>query len=209
VCEHLTDVALRFFSRFQYDLACDEATQQNFAEGLGFCALHTWQLEAVSSPVGAAVGFAKLVEHFSRILAARARPPTDVHRATKLVPDSAECHVCRLLREAEQAYLRRLAEFMDTPEGRAAYAGSQGVCLRHLGLWLPVLAGAETARFVLEAASRRFEQMAEDMQSSSLKTEALRGELRNDDERDACLRALIHIAGSRHVCCPWNKDVEI
>jgi predicted GTPase len=208
VCEHLTHVTLRFFSRFQYDLACDEATQQDFAEVLGFCALHTWQLEAVSSPVGTAVGFAKLTEHFSRLLASRAKSPTDGHGATTLVRDSAGCHVCRLQHEAEQDYLRRLAKSMDTPEGRAAYASSQGVCLRHLGLWLPVLSGAET-RFVLEAASRRFEQMAEDMQSFSLKTEALRRELRNDDERDAYLRALVHIAGSRHICCPWNKDVEV
>ena len=209
VCEHLTDVALRFFSRFQYDLACDEGTQQDFAEVLGFCPLHTWQLEAVSSPVGASVGFAKLTERFSKLLGARAKSPADGHRAVKLVRDSAECHVCRLLREAERDYLRRLAEFMDTPEGQTAYAGSQGVCLRHLGLWLPVLHSDETVRFVLEEASRRFEQMAEDMQSFSLKTEALRRELRNDDERDAYWRALVHIAGNRSVCCPWNKDVEI
>jgi hypothetical protein len=209
VCEHLTEIALRFFSRFQYDLAFDDQTQQDFAEVLGFCALHTWQLEAVSSPVGAAVGFAKLTEHFSKILAARAKSPTDGHRATKLVRDSAECHVCRLLREAEQGYLRRLAEFVDTPQGRAAYASSQGLCLRHLGLWLPALNSDETTRSVLEEASRRFEQVAEDMQSFSLKTEGLRRERCNDDERDACWRALVHIAGSRSVCCPWNKDGEI
>ena len=209
VCEQLTDVALRFFSRFQYELAHDEATQQDFAEVLGFCALHTWQLEAVSSPVGASIGFARLVEHISHILAARAESPTGGHRAMKLVRDSMECHICRLQREAEQGYLRRLAEFMDTPEGRAAYASSQGVCLRHLGLWMPVLHSDETVRFVLETASRRFEQMAEDMQSFSLKTEVLRRGRCNDDERDACLRAIIHLVGTKGNCSPWTKDIAI
>ena len=209
VCEHLTDVALRFFSRFQYDLAYDEATQQDFADVLGFCALHTWQLEAISSQVGASVGFARLTEHFSKIRAARARSPAHGHRPMKLGRDSAECRVCCLQREEEQDYLRRLAEFVDTSEGRAAYTSSQGVCLRHLDLWTPVLRSDDTGRFVLEAASHRFEQMAEDMQSFSLKTEGLRRERCNDDERDACLRALVHIAGSRGVCCPWNTDVKI
>ena len=209
VCEHLTDAAFGFFSRFQYDLASDEATQQDFAEVLGFCAPHTWQLEAISSPVGVAIGFAKLAEHFSKILAVRARSATDGHRAMKLVRDSAECHVCRLQREAEQDYLRRLAEFVDTPDGRVAYASSQGVCLRHLGLWLPVLNSDKTSQFVLEEASRRFEELAEDMQSFSLKTEGLRRERCNADERDAWLRAIIHLVGTRANCLPRTGDIGI
>ena len=209
VCDHLREVAFHFFSQFQYDLARDEATQQDFAEVLGFCARHTWQLEAVSSPVGAALGFAKLAGRVSKILAARAESPSAEHTVLNLVRDTMECRVCRLLREAEQDYLRRLAEFVVQPAGRAAYAGSQGVCLRHLGLWLPVLAGAETARFVLEEAARRFEQMAEDMQSFSLKTEALRRGLRNGDERDACWRTIVHLVGTKSNCLPWNKDMAI
>jgi hypothetical protein len=202
-------VVFHFLTNFQYDLTRDEATQQDFAETLGFCPLHTWQLESVSSPVGASVGFAKLTEHVSKILAARAKSPSNGRTPIKLIRDSAECHVCRLLRDTELDYLRRLAEFIEPPEGRAAYAGSQGVCLRHLGLWLPMLADEGIARFVLEEAARHFEQMAEDMQNFSLKTEASRRELRNDDERDAYLRAIIHLAGTKGNCVPMSKEAEI
>lgn len=209
VCDHLTKVAFHFLTNFQCDLMRDEAAQQDFAETLGICPLHTWQLESVSSPVGASVGFAKLTEHVSKILAARAKSPSNGRTPIKLIRDSTECHVCRILRETEQDYLRRLAEFIEQPNGRAAYVGSQGVCLRHLGLWLPFLAGDETVRFVLEEASRHFEQMAEDMQHFSLKTEALRRELRNQDEEDAYLRAIIHLAGTKSNCQPMNKEAEI
>ena len=39
--------------------------------------------------------------------------------------------------------------------------------------------------------------MAEDMQSFSLKTEAMRRWLRNQDEEDAYLRAIVHLAGTK------------
>lgn len=208
-CNYVAEVLFHFLCQFQYDLMHDEATQQNFAATLGFCALHTWQLEAVSSPVGASIGFVKLAENISKILAARAKSPANDHHGVKLVRDSSECHVCRLLCEAERDYLRLLAEFIASPDGRAAYAGSQGVCLRHLGSWLPMLMDEKTTRFVLEEAARRFEHWAEDMQSFSLKTEALRRHLRNRDEEDAYLRAITHLVGAKGNCVPMSQEVEI
>jgi Calcineurin-like phosphoesterase len=209
VCVHLGKVAFHFFSQFQYDLAHDESAQQDFAETLGFCPLHLWQLEAISSPAGASVGLAKLTEHISKILAARAKSLSNGRDAVKLIRDSPECHVCRLLREAERDYLRRLAEIIERPKDRSAYASSQGLCLRHLGLWLPFLGDNEAVRFVLNEASRRFEEMTEDMQSFSLKTEASRRWLRNQDEEDAYLRAVTHLAGTKNLCMPMSKDGEI
>lgn len=208
-CVHLGKVAFHFFSQFQYDLMHDESVQQNFAETLGFCPLHFWQLQAISSPVGTSVGFAKLAENVSKILAAWAKSLAKNHHAVKLVRDSSECHVCRLLRETERDYLKRLAEFVVSPNGHVAYANSQGVCLRHLGLWLPVLADEKTSRFVLEEAARRFEHWAEDMQSFALKTEATRRWLRNQDEEDAYLRVVTHLAGTRNLCVPMSKEVKV
>ncbi len=209
VCNHLSQFAFEFFAGFQYDLSRDEPTQQSFAETLGFCPLHTWQLEAIASPVGLSVGLAKLAEHVSHLLAARAKSPSDGHVAAKLVRDSAECHVCRLLRETEQDYLRRLAKFVESAEGRAAYARSQGLCLRHLGLWLPFLSADGIARFVLAESSRRFEQMSEDMQSYSLKSDALRRQLHNSDESDAYLRAIIHLVGTKGNCQPFSEEATL
>jgi GTPase Era involved in 16S rRNA processing len=209
VCEHQSKVAFHFLSQFQFELARDEATQQKFAEELGFCPFHFWQLESVSSPLGASVGFVKLAKHVSKILAAKTQSLSNGENEPQLNFHPTECHVCELLRETETDYLRRLAEWVERPAGRAAYAGSQGVCLRHLNLWLPILSGDETARFVLEATSHRLGQMAEDMQSYSLKTDALRRDLRNSDECDAYVRAITHFAGARNNSIPMNKEAEI
>ncbi|MGO8675985.1 MAG: DUF6062 family protein [Limisphaerales bacterium] len=207
VCEHLSKVAFHFLATFQCNLVQSEIAREEFAEELGFCAFHVWQLESVSSPLGASVGLVKLAEQVSKILGARANS-SNGHAPVKLIRNSAECHVCRLLRETEQNYLRQLAEFVTPPEGRTAYARSQGVCLRHLGLWLPFVPD-DVTRLALQHASLRFEEMAEDMQSFSMKTEALRRNLRNCDEGDAYLRTFIHFAGAKSNSIPMSKEAEI
>jgi GTP-binding protein EngB required for normal cell division len=209
VCEYRSRVLFHFLARFQYDLAQDEKTQEAFAATLGFCPLHTWQLASVMSPAGASAGLARTAEHVSKILAARAKAPDRERGPIRCTRNAAECRVCRLLDEQERDYLRRLAEFIQTPAGRNAYAAAQGLCLRHLGLWLPLLPDEPTARFILGVSARRFDQMSEDLRHFCLKTEALRRQWRNLDEEDAYQRAIVHLVGTRNQCQPMSAEAEI
>ncbi|HVU07944.1 MAG TPA: dynamin family protein [Verrucomicrobiae bacterium] len=208
VCEHLTKVAFHFLTYFQGDLIQNATTQQAFASGAGFCAFHTWQLESVLSPVGASIGFVRLAECVSKILAEKANTSGNGIHLRELSLESKECHVCELRRQAEQDYLQRLAVFISQPNGRSVYAASQGVCLRHLNLLLS-LTDEDAARFALQHASLRFEEMSEDMQSFSMKTEALRRDLWHADESDAYLRTVIHLVGMRGNCWPMGKEAKI
>jgi GTPase SAR1 family protein len=209
VCDYLYRTVSDFFAQWQYAIATDEKSQAEFAAELGFCPLHTWQLNNLTSPVGASVGYSKLVERVSRLLATAAES-SDAEKAVRaLVRDSKDCRVCRLLRETEQRHARKLAAFIAEKDGRKAYARSQGACLRHLALIIAASDERETVQFLLTHAARRFEEAAEDMQAFAMKTDALRRYLRNDDEQDALLRALTHFASGRSICVPWPKDVEL
>jgi hypothetical protein len=209
VCEHLSRFAFEFFSKWQYALFTDEQAQRNFAVELGFCPLHTWQFEAISSPVGTSVGHARLIEEVSRLLASAAQDPQKGRFPLQILRSSANCRVCRLQRQSEATYIRHLVSFVQSAAGRQTYARSQGPCLRHLGLLLAASSGESTAHFLLTEAARHFEEMAEDMQSFGMKTESLRRTLRNRDEEDAYRRALIHLVGTKANCVPWNNDGEI
>ena len=208
-CEHLATAAFGFLSNWQSTLYADEQAQRDFAAELGFCPLHTWQLEAISSRVGTSVGHARLVEEVSRLLSRAAQEPRTGRFPSQIVRNASTCRVCQLLCQAESAYIQQLAAFVREPDGRQAYARSQGPCLRHLGLLLAASTGEEIARFLLSEAARRFEEMAEDMQSFGMKTESLRRSLRNRDEEDAYLRAVIHLVGAKGTCFPWNTNGEI
>jgi hypothetical protein len=206
VCRHLAKYSYDFFSHWQYELGTKEQAQEEFAEEQGFCPLHTWQLLAVSSPHGASVGFARLTERVSQLLRAEDGVKNTLHLLTE---GSGECRVCRKIELAESEYVRKLAGFIIEKDGREKYIRSQGVCLKHLEKLLKAIESEHIRKMLVSHASQRFDEDAEDMRAFALKSDALRRALQNRDEKDAHVRAIARLVGSRALAVPWPKDGEI
>lgn len=208
VCRHIAERARAFFAHWQYQIGTEEQAQAAFAEELGFCPLHTWQLLALSSPHGASVGYARLAERVARRLRENAGVPAG-EAVRRLVHDARNCRVCAMVRRTEEEYVRRLAAAISEAAGRSQYRRSQGACLRHLGMLMAAVPSEESREFLLSHAAERFEEDAEDMRSFALKHEAVRRALQNRDEEDAYRRAAIRLVGDRRVCLPWAEDGEL
>ena len=210
VCDRLVSLSKEFFVKFQYALYNDEREQEAFAEGGGFCPFHTWQLEAISSPVGFSVGCARLVRRIAGVLAQAASSPDRGNSGfPQLFPEPKSCRVCALLREAEQRQIKELSASLQEAATKELYARSQGVCLRHLEMLVQANSNSETNRFLLQTAATVLQLVSEDMEGFALKREATRRHLVSEDEGDAYLRAVIHLAGARHICAPWAYRDEI
>ena len=209
ICVRLTDAAFNFYAQWQHALVADEAAQDQFAAEMGFCPLHTWQFLSVSSPQGTSAGYAKLAERCARRLSELAAGPDAAGNLAPRAPVREQCAVCRRLRTVEENAVHGLASFLMTAGGFRAYRDSQGVCMRHLGLLTAGVRSVDMIRQILQHASRRFEETAEDMQNYAMKHDGTRRWLQNQDEKDAYLRAVIHLVGEKAVCAPWQEDVEI
>jgi len=210
LCARLADTAFNFYAQWQHALVADEAAQDQFAAEMGFCPLHTWQFLSVSSPQGSSAGYAKLAERCARQLSELAAAPDAAagnlaHRA----PGREQCAVCRTLRAVEENAVHGLAAFLAAPGGLRTYRDSQGVCVRHLGLLVGDIQRNDVVRQILQHASTRFEEAAEDMQNYAMKHDGIRRWLQNRNEKDAYLRAVIHLVGEKAVCAPWQEDAEI
>ena len=193
VCSHLAETAFAFFARWQCDLSSNEQTQRVFADELGFCPLHTWQLADLSSVLGLCTGYPRLLERLAGEFSALAASTQDAPDSPAWLREHAQtCRVCSVLRNAEEQFIARTATVLLDSAGQQAYAASQGVCLRHLGLLLAKAETLEVKRFLLAETGRHFEQWAEDMQSYAIKRDALRRGLQNPDEDDAHQFALVH-----------------
>ena len=207
MCNHLTEVAFAFFARWQYDLSANEQVQRAFADELGFCPLHTWQLADLSSIQGLSIGYPKLLERLARDFASLAASSQDTSDPLATLRESAgTCRVCDLLQRAEHEYAACMAACLADTVGRQAYSASQGACLRHLDLLLQAAPNSEVVSFLLGEAARHFEHWAEDMQSYAIKHDALRRGLQNPDEEHAYVLALVHLAGNRSLCLPRASD---
>jgi GTP-binding protein EngB required for normal cell division len=210
VCDRLVSLSKEFFVKFQYALYNDEREQEAFAESGGFCPFHTWQLEAISSPVGFSVGCARLVRRIAGLLAQAASSPDCGNSGfPQLFPEPKSCRVCALLREAEQRQIEALNASLQKAATKEWYARSQGVCLPHLEMLVQANSNSETNRFLLQTAATVFQLVSEDMEGFALKREATRRHLVSEDEGDAYLRAAIHLAGARHNCAPWAYRDEM
>ena len=106
-----------------------------------------------------------------------------------------------MLKKAEGAYLRQLADFVSEEQGQRIYQRSGGVCLLHLARLLEI-ASTDQHEFLLSAASRQFEQVTKQMRAYAAKREAVRRDLISADEESAALRALIHIACAQEYSAP-------
>src|SRR5271166_5607841 len=210
VCDHLVRHSNEFFVKFQYALYTDEREQESFAESRGFCQFHTWTLEAISSPVGFSAGCAKLVRRISGLLAQMASSSESASESLlQLYPEPMSCRVCAFLREGEQSQIKMLSASLEEAANKELYARSQGVCLRHLAMLVKASPNRETIRFLFQRASTVFQLISEDMENFALKREATRRHLVSEDEEDAYLRAVIHLAGAKHNCVPWQYRDEI
>jgi Family of unknown function (DUF6062) len=201
VCNHVIKIARDFFAQWQYALAYDEKAQSEFASELGFCAVHIWQLHELSSPLGESCGLTHLTKQIAEMLSGLERGSTAASRVQEILRTPESCRVCRMLATTEAAYIDRLAKFLANAKSKQIYECSQGVCLRHLTRLLAITAD-EDRRFLLSAAARRFEKLAERMHSYVVKRNATRRDLINSDEENAYLRALIRLAGAKDYSAP-------
>jgi GTP-binding protein EngB required for normal cell division len=207
ICDRIAHAAFDFYAQWQYAIANDENARRAHAATRGFCPLHTWQFAAIASPQGLDKGYPSLLQTMEAELAALASLPSEevVARVAEMTPSSADCLACEVLRDIEAIAIRRLVAFLETADGRDAYGRSHGVCMRHLVALLAAGPSGETASFLVSEQARHFGETAEDMQTCALKFDAVRRALMNADEKDAHIRALVHLVGAENVVAPWGE----
>jgi GTP-binding protein EngB required for normal cell division len=214
VCERIQTQSFRFLSHYQYELFMNPEVQREHAERGGFCSLHTWQYESISSPQGACAGYPALLNRLALWFAAKASAeitPEDVQSGIgDLLPTAARCPLCRVRAKCESeglaAVAHRLTRHRLTLGTPASLDGLSAICLIHLRLLPTYLKDAGILKQILERESALLERVAEDMQRYSLKHEALRRNLASDEERNAALTAFLLLVGHRSVSSPWRVE---
>jgi hypothetical protein len=200
VCSHVLEALFDFLSQFQYALATDPRTQAEFGVAGGFCPLHAWQLEELSSPRGLCGGYPGLLERTGeRVRALASHPPHEAGRlALGMVTGSDACAGCRAQCRAEEEAMAALGADLATEAGRARYERSRGLCLRHLARLLPK-AAPEAVPTLVRHLGHRCDDVSEALRGYALKFDAHRQELLSREEEAAYRQAVALVAGERRV----------
>jgi hypothetical protein len=198
-----------FLRRRQYELSTSDAQQIGHAEQGGFCGLHTWQYEAISSPQGVCSAYPPVLSLLGRRLRSLAQWASSaaalIDGVQQLLPQPSTCRACQLIAAVERAAAKGIVTALATDDG----SGSKQLpplCLRHLYSVLLAKPTVEIARLMIEEQSRVLDRLGEDMQGYSLKHDALRRELATELEHQAHHIGLSRLVGLRNIVAPWRVD---
>ncbi len=201
ICGAVLEATFRFLSKYQYALTIDPETQQGHFRRHGFCPLHTWQYEGISSPYGVCVAYPLLAHGTAANLNRIAAGGGNAEEVRRLVAAPQSCPACEVRRQSEQTAVEEVADLGRQAIGRAAQIPA--CCLPHLAMVVERLGPGEATRELLVAHAALLERTAEDLQRYALKHDALRRHLISEEERRAAQIALLLLAGHRNLSSPW------
>lgn len=209
VCGRILDAVFRFLSRYQYELTINPDTQKDHAQRNGFCPLHTWQYENISSPYGVCASYPALAHRIAEKLSDTAHRMQNRGQLSANLRDvlatAATCRVCQISRDAEEKAVNETA--VGIRDALAAHhAKLPTCCLRHLIQVVQVIGPGDAAQALMQTHAAFLERTAEDLQRYALRHDALRRNLTSDEERSAATLILLLLAGHRSVSAPWNVE---
>ena len=211
ICGEVLESIFRFLSKYQYDLTIRPETQQDHARRGGFCTLHTWQYEGISSPQGVCEAYPRLTHRIAEELARSAgrvsQQGEPIEMLRGLLSTSRTCRVCRERIDAEQLAVAKAGETVHRAAREEARVPAY--CLPHLAMVVESLGPGTDAQNLLQAHAYLMERTTEDLQRYALKHDALRRHLASEEERRASQLALLLLAGHRNVSAPWVIETLI
>ena len=201
ICGVILEATFRFLSKYQYELTIDPEAQQSHFRSHGFCPLHTWQYEGISSPYGVCVAYPALAHGTSTYLDQIVARGGDAEGVRQLVATPQSCPACEVRLGSEGAAVEEVVAL--ARQATACAARLPACCLPHLAMVAKSLGPGESTRKLLAAHAALLERTTEDLQRYALKHDALRRYLTSEEERRAAQIALLLLAGHRNLSSPW------
>jgi GTP-binding protein EngB required for normal cell division len=197
VCARVFKDLTEFMRRYQYELSTRAVVQQRHSENGGFCPLHTWHYEQITSPHGVCASYPALLARLAKGLRKVSETKPDLRSLDEMLPQ-LHCPACEVRWRAEdnavQALMARRAKAVVLDRMLLS-----PLCLPHLRLILARSQDEELSRYLLESEADLLERTAEDMQRYAVRHEALRRALTSAEERNSYLQGLQMLVGHKAV----------
>jgi GTP-binding protein EngB required for normal cell division len=206
ICGSVLEATFRFLSKYQYDLTIRPEVQQEHAKRNGFCPLHTWQYEGISSPYGVCTAYPSLAHSVASQLNQIADCGCSSGRhIDELISSYQTCPACEVRRRAEAQAVADAAGSITRTDANDREVPA--CCLFHLASVTRLLGcDSPESRKLIAAHAALLERTAEDLKRYALKHDALRRYLTSEEERRASQIALLLLAGHRNLSSPWTIE---
>ena len=208
ICNRVETALFEFFRNAQYDLAVDEAEKEVHAERGGFCALHTWQYEAVASPQGICEAYPPVLlrtaQRLRKLAQAARAGDTPTVGLDRFMAGATDCSACRVKAAVERSAATDVLRDLET--GNALQTPPPPLCLPHLRVLLGSRPSPALVAFLLLEQAAVLDRIAENMEQYALKRDAIRSQLATYQEQRAYYFGLCRLVGNRNLSAAWRVE---
>lgn len=197
ICGRVLKELIEFMRHYQYELSTRPEVQKRHAENGGFCPLHTWHYEQITSPHGVCTSYPTLLSDFADRLRGVAQGQATAQGLDQAFPQS-RCPACDVRWSAEDKAVQALLA-RRTKAGSPDRMSLSPLCLPHLRLVLARSTDHSLSQYLLQCEAELLERIAEDMQRYAIRHDALKRGLTSLEERNSHLQALQMLVGHRNV----------
>jgi GTP-binding protein EngB required for normal cell division len=201
-CQDVLHSVLDFLRGYQYELSINPEVQERHAERGGFCPLHTWHYEQITSPRGVCTAYPQLLNHVAAHLRSCASTP-EFGNGSAVHLWCYSCPACEVQKNAEDEAIRSLLVKLQE-SGDSGDILPNVPCLRHLELLINSADQAHTREVLLLRGAEAIERTAEDMQRYAIKHDALRRHLASREEVESGLLGLQLLCGHRNLASTFT-----
>jgi hypothetical protein len=191
ICRLADEAVRRYLGSLLWEFVNDPGVREELRAAHGFCWEHTWQVQAMGSPLAVAILWRDLL---TQEVADLRRPGVEPRR--RRPAPQRQCPACAQRGEAEQRSLETLIEHLEAGGLRIEYTDSSGLCLPHLE---KALRGAppQAHRFLVEAESEKLNCLLGELSEIIRKNDYRFREEPWGAERDAWVRATGKLRGEK------------
>ncbi|MGC9468845.1 MAG: DUF6062 family protein [Anaerolineae bacterium] len=221
ICRLVVKAIKRYAAGVVYECANDHGVQQDVLKARGWCNLHAWQL---TDQTGCAFDVAILYRSTLRKLSETVkaynpqkreggsggalgwlRAAVGTNEMVSAASLDAElgprglCPACRLRAQTEKAYLETLLEHINDPDIAERLGGAGGLCWPHFRLALEQGPSQRQLQALVAVQHAATEALLSELEEFIRKNDYRFREEPMGNERDAWLRVIAQISGSRGV----------
>ena len=191
MCRLAGSAVRRYLESLLWEFVNDPGVREELRAARGFCREHSWQVQAMGSPLGVAILWRDLL---TQEVVELQRPGAELKR--RRAAPQRKCPACAQRDEAEQRFLETLLEHLEAGELRGEYTGSSGLCLPHLERALRS-APRQAYCFLVEAESEKLNRLLGELSEIIRKNDYRFREEPWGAERDAWMRATGKLKGEK------------
>lgn len=207
VCTLTRDEMDRYFDHMLYESVNDEELRARLRASWGFCNRHAHSfVKVIGGSVGIAVIYQDVLTNLLRALDGAQwqdggwrRQGSGARSLVDKLKPRHPCVGCVHQRETERAYARALVKYLGderaAPELAAAFAGSDGLCWRHLRMALACVRRPGTFETLVNVQQAAWERLRAELAEFIRKNDYRFRDEAMGPEGDSWMRAIRRVAG--------------